>query len=146
MTEEATHTEHIVSAKTYLLTGAALFVLTGLTVGISFIDLGPFNMVVAMGIAALKASLVVLVFMHLFYDDKLYLTIFVMAVLMLSIFIILTMFDTMKRGDIYQEVAKPINPQAEMYETAAGDSAAAVSDTTGTESDSTASEPAAQSH
>jgi len=145
MSEQATHSEHIVSAKTYLIVGAALFVLTGITVGISFIDLGPFNLVVAMGVAALKASLVVLVFMHLFYDDKLYLTIFLMGVLMLAIFIILTLFDTMRRDDIYQEVSQPLNPQAEIYE-AVSDSAAAVSDTTGTQVDSTATSGEAQSH
>ncbi len=146
MTEEAMHSEHIVSAKTYLMVGAALFVLTGLTVGVSFVDLGPFNMVVAMGIAAMKASLVVLVFMHLFYDDKLYLTIFLMGVLMLAIFIILTLFDTMRRDDIYQEVAQPLNPQAEIYEAAASDSAAAASDTTGAQVDSAATSDGAQSH
>ena len=42
----------------------ALLVLTGLTVLASQIDVGPFNIVIALGIAIIKASLVVLFFMH----------------------------------------------------------------------------------
>lgn len=48
---------------------AALFVLTGLTVGASAIDLGTLNVWVALFIAAAKASLVLLFFMHLKYED-----------------------------------------------------------------------------
>jgi hypothetical protein len=75
----------------------------------------------------LKASLVALIFMHLYYDDKLYLTIFVMALLMLSIFIVITLFDTLRRDDIYQQTGQPINPNAELYEQQSG---AAAGDTT----------------
>lgn len=112
---------HIVSVKTYLAVGAALFVLTGLTVAVSFVHLGPFNLVAAMGIAALKASLVAFIFMHLYYDNKLYLTIFLMAILMLAFFIVLTLFDTLRRGDLYQEVAGPYSGQPRVVETAGTD-------------------------
>jgi cytochrome c oxidase subunit 4 len=65
------HEHHIVSPKVYLAVGSALLVLTATTVGVSFIDLGVFNAVVALGIAVLKAMLVVLFFMHVKYSSKL---------------------------------------------------------------------------
>jgi cytochrome c oxidase subunit 4 len=47
------------------LTAAVLLGLLALTVGISFLDLGPFSFAAALAIAALKASLVAYVFMDL---------------------------------------------------------------------------------
>lgn len=114
---------HILPLRVYLTVGAVLFVLTGLTVTISFIHLGPFNLVVALTIATLKALLVAFFFMHLLYDNKLYLFIFSIALITLGIFIILTLFDTMRRGDIYQEVAKPIKQEAVIYDSTGVDSA-----------------------
>ena len=64
--------EHIVSAKTNIAVWLALLVLTGVTAGIAFVDLGPLNTVVALVIATVKALLVVLIFMHVKYaSDKL---------------------------------------------------------------------------
>ena len=56
--------------RSYLFIGAALIVLTGLTVGISYVDFGhrTLNIVVALVIATLKAGLVAAIFMHLFWD------------------------------------------------------------------------------
>ena len=62
--------EHIVSAKTNIAVWLALLVLTGLTAGIAFVDLGPFNTVVALVIATVKALLVVLIFMHVKYTSE----------------------------------------------------------------------------
>ena len=61
----------IVKPKTYFTIFLALMVLTAITVAVSFIDLGPMNLVVALLIAAAKATLVILWFMHLKYSDKL---------------------------------------------------------------------------
>lgn len=55
----------------YLLILSALVVGTCLTWGIAFIDLGIWNPVVALTIAVIKAVLVILFFMHVFYSDKL---------------------------------------------------------------------------
>ena len=60
---------HIVRPPVYLAIFLALMVLTALTTGISFIDLGVFNAVIALAIACLKASLVVLFFMHIHYSS-----------------------------------------------------------------------------
>ncbi len=62
--------EHIVSAKTNVAVWLALLVLTGLTAGIAFVDLGPFNTIVALVIATCKALLVVLIFMHVKYTSE----------------------------------------------------------------------------
>jgi cytochrome c oxidase subunit 4 len=63
--------QHIVGPKVYLTIFLALLVLTALTTGVAFIDLGVFNAVIALAIACLKASLVVLFFMHIHYSSRL---------------------------------------------------------------------------
>ena len=62
--------EHVVSARTYIAIWLTLLVLTGLTAGIAFIDLGPFNTIVALVIATFKALLVALIFMHVRYTSE----------------------------------------------------------------------------
>ncbi len=62
---------HIVSPAVYAAIFAALLVATGLTVGASYIEMGVFNPIVAIGIAVIKATLVVLFFMHVKYSSKL---------------------------------------------------------------------------
>lgn len=60
----------IVSLKTYFAVIVALFALTALTVWAAFQDFGAMNNLVAMGIAAVKALLVVSIFMHLKYSAR----------------------------------------------------------------------------
>jgi len=67
--EESQH--HIVSPVIYIIIGGSLLVLTGLTVGASYLELGIFNPIVAIAIACIKAVLVVLFFMHVKYSSKL---------------------------------------------------------------------------
>lgn len=67
--EESQH--HIVSPVIYIIIGAALLVLTGVTVAASFVEMGVFNPIVALLIACVKAVLVVLFFMHVKYSTKL---------------------------------------------------------------------------
>ncbi len=62
--------EHVVPSWIYVAIWATLTVLTFVTAGVSFIDLGPFNSVVALGIATGKALLVVLFFMHVKYAGE----------------------------------------------------------------------------
>lgn len=62
---------HIVPRSTYFAVFAALIGLTGLTTFVAFFDLGLANPVVALSIAVLKASLVVLVFMHMRWNSRL---------------------------------------------------------------------------
>jgi cytochrome c oxidase subunit IV len=55
---------HVSSIGLYLTIFFALMILTGVTVAAAFVDLTPFNFLVAMLIAGFKASLVVWYFMH----------------------------------------------------------------------------------
>jgi len=71
----------------------ALLVLTGLTVAVAHFDLGNMNLYVALGIAAVKASLVVLFFMHLFWDRPFNAMIFIGCLLFVSLFIGITLAD-----------------------------------------------------
>ena len=62
---------HVVSPKLYLGIFIALLCLTALTTAASYVELYVFNVVVALAIAVIKASLVVLFFMHVKYSPKL---------------------------------------------------------------------------
>ena len=66
MTREKAHKE--LSYRFLLLVLMALFALTALTVGVSTLNLGALNVWLALVIAAAKASLVLLFFMHLKYE------------------------------------------------------------------------------
>ena len=62
---------HIVPISTYRNILLILIVLTALTVGVSRIDLGAWNTVVAIVVATIKAMLVACFFMHLKFEKKL---------------------------------------------------------------------------
>ena len=59
---------HISSSAMFLNVLLTLLVLTGITVGASRIDFGAANMLIAMAIASVKASLVIAFFMHVKWD------------------------------------------------------------------------------
>ena len=117
---------HVIPLKVYLAVAAALIVLTAVTVGVSFIHLGGWNAIVAVGIASVKALLVAFIFMHLWYDKKIYLIIFSIALLFLTVFIALTMFDTLRRGDLYTITDQPIEKNAVIYKEQKKDSPATI--------------------
>ena len=52
-------------AMSYVLTWLVLMVFLALTVGSSYIAMGPWNMAINMGISCAKAALIALFFMHL---------------------------------------------------------------------------------
>ena len=89
---------HIVPKTTYYLIFAALMVMTLLTVWVSSIDLGPMNTVVALGIAAFKATLVVLFFMHVKYSTRLTKLVAIGGVYWLGILLALTLSDYLTRS------------------------------------------------
>ncbi len=91
---------HIAPTKFYVGIFAALIVLTFITVGASYIDLGAANTVVAMLIATIKASLVAAFFMHLVHDRLFNAVSLVSAFLFLAIFFGFTYDDLGKRGRI----------------------------------------------
>ena len=90
-----THAPHIVPAKLLVGTWAALMVLTVLTVSARSLDVGPgAHLVIALTIATLKASAVVLVFMHLWWDRRFYLLIFMASLLFVLFFVSMVMLDS----------------------------------------------------
>jgi cytochrome c oxidase subunit 4 len=91
--------EHvIVPPRTYFGIFAALMVLTGVTVVVAFFDLGLLNPVVALSIAVIKASLVVLFFMHLKYGTRLTWIVGGAAIFWLGILLVLILSDYATRG------------------------------------------------
>jgi cytochrome c oxidase subunit 4 len=88
------HSEHVVPLKTNVAVWLALLVLTGVTTGIAFIDLGPLKTIVALVIATCKALLVVLIFMHVKYaSDKLVKVVVISAVFFLLLLLGLSLAD-----------------------------------------------------
>lgn len=91
--EGAVHA-HIVPPKVLLGVYAGLLVLTIATVAVTGIQFGVFNIWVALGIAVVKAALVVMYFMHLRYDAPFNGMILVIALLFVATFIGIAMLDT----------------------------------------------------
>jgi cytochrome c oxidase subunit 4 len=91
---------HVLPKATLLKVFGGLIVLTVLTVAVAYVPLGPLGVPVAIGIAATKASLVVLYFMALRYDNPVNALTFTIGIIMVMIFITFTMFDTAFRGDM----------------------------------------------
>ena len=75
----------------------ALLALLGLTVGIAYINLGVGNTIAALVIAVIKMLLVILFFMHAFYDRGLTRVVIVAGFLWLTIFIVLSSADVFTR-------------------------------------------------
>jgi cytochrome c oxidase subunit 4 len=93
MTEHSA-SEHISTIGSSVTIWLMLLACTGLTAWIAFIDLGPFNTVVALGIATFKASLVVLFFMHVKYArEKLTPLVIVCALFWLGLLLFLSLAD-----------------------------------------------------
>jgi len=89
--------EHVASRTTYILVWAALLVLTGVTVGIAQLNLGPFNDVVALAVAVSKALLVILFFMHVKDSSRLTRLTVVAGFFWLAILIGITLTDYLSR-------------------------------------------------
>lgn len=100
---------HTASMKVLLGTGGALLFLTIITVLATKVDFGAsINLAIAMAIAVVKATLVVLFFMHLKYDKIFHSVIFVGAVLAAALFVGFTMMDS---GQYQHTVIwDPLNP------------------------------------
>jgi cytochrome c oxidase subunit 4 len=98
MAETTESVGHIVPAKLYVTIWAILMAMTITTVLVARADIGPFNVVVALVIATIKATLVVLFFMHLRYSPKLTMATVVAAMFFLFLLLGLTMTDYLTRA------------------------------------------------
>jgi cytochrome c oxidase subunit IV len=108
---------HILPKWVYFGVLGVLLFLTFITVLTAQIDLGPFNLPLAMVIACTKAALVAGIFMHLYWDHKFNLLIFVSSLLFFSIFVVVTMLDTEGRGMVIPD-RQNYGPRNEMLEVA----------------------------
>jgi len=89
---------HVSPLSTYITIFSALMILTALTVGVAFLDLGSFNPVVALGVACIKATLVILYFMHVKYSSRLTKLTVVLSIFFVAILFAQTLMDYATRG------------------------------------------------
>ncbi|MCA8981007.1 MAG: cytochrome C oxidase subunit IV family protein [Planctomycetes bacterium] len=91
--EHAAGGAHVMSPKVLLGIWGALIFLTALTVWSAQHDLGRIDLVVAMGIATIKASLVALYFMHLRYDKGFHGVVIIGALVFVFLFVSMVLLD-----------------------------------------------------
>ncbi|MCF8092435.1 MAG: cytochrome C oxidase subunit IV family protein [Desulfotignum sp.] len=81
------HQSCIFEYRTLGLVLAALLIMTAVTVGASYIDLGWVNIWIALMIASIKAGLVLVVFMHLKFEGRAVILSFLSTVFFLAVMI-----------------------------------------------------------
>jgi cytochrome c oxidase subunit IV len=91
------HEPHVIPLAVYFKVLAVLLVLTVITVAASRVNFGPWNTVIAMLIASVKAGFVLSIFMHLKYDDKLYWVCFGTAIFFLIVLYFFSWLDILTR-------------------------------------------------
>jgi len=92
------HRQHVIATGVYVGIWATLMMLTAVTVFASFMELGNWNIVLALVIATIKGTLVVLFFMHLYYSSKLTKVTVITALFFLFLLLALSMTDYLTRG------------------------------------------------
>ena len=130
----STHNEHATDAKAearaYLINLSALLFLTVLTVGASYINFGQGNVVIALAIATVKATLVALFFMHLAHDKPVNGLIAIAGFIFLGLFLMFDLIDiTSRRDAIPQNLHPPVVQTATPAAAAPGAPAAPASTT-----------------
>jgi cytochrome c oxidase subunit 4 len=90
---------HATAASTYAKVLGALLALTVITVLAAGFSFGSWNVIIALGIASVKASLVALFFMHLRHDKPMSAIIFVTGAVVLGVFLMICTLDSNARGD-----------------------------------------------
>jgi cytochrome c oxidase subunit 4 len=94
----STENVHIASKRSYYVIFAILMACTYLTWQVAYFDLGPLNAVAALGIAVLKAVLVILFFMHVRHAPRLTRVVVIAGVFWLALMLGVTMSDYLTRG------------------------------------------------
>ncbi len=103
---------HVSSVKFYIAILATLMFFTLLTVGVASVHLGPLNLAVAVVIASIKATLVIMFFMHLKYDNKFNATIVVCSLMFIGVFFAYTMNDTDTRAELDDAQGSQVLPSS----------------------------------
>ncbi len=92
-TTHDTVTPHRISYGQYILIWFGLLGLTALTVSLAGIELGRWVIITAMTIASIKSLLVLNIFMHLRFEERIFRIFALVALVTLVVFIVLTFFD-----------------------------------------------------
>jgi cytochrome c oxidase subunit 4 len=111
--EEHHGISHVASTRVLIGTGGSLLLLTIVTVLATKVDFGAnLNLALAMFIAVIKATLVVLFFMHLKYDKLFHTVIFVSAILAATLFVGFTVMDSgqYQQTNIWNPQHPPVAP------------------------------------
>ena len=93
MSAHDNETHHIVPYKVYGYIWAALVILTGITVGASYANLGHVAIITAILIATVKATLVLMYFMHIRFEKPIFTVMILATLVTYGIFIGLTFTD-----------------------------------------------------
>lgn len=88
---------HIVSYSTYIFIWLCLMVFTCLTVTVAGMNFGILTIFTALLIASVKTIMVLYYFMHLKYEMKVFKIMFLVTIITLTIFIVITFSDTLFR-------------------------------------------------
>lgn len=92
---------HVVPPRILIAVFAGLMVLTFLTVAATWVDLGPVNIWLALGIAVVKAGLVAMYFMHLRWDSPFNGIILIGAMFFVALFIGIAILDSREYAPNY---------------------------------------------
>jgi cytochrome c oxidase subunit IV len=90
--------QHVTPRRVYYLIFGVLMLLTTVTVVVAFLDLGVLNTPIALIIAIIKATLVILYFMHVRYSTRLTWVVVIVSFLFVGILFVLTFSDYVTRG------------------------------------------------
>jgi cytochrome c oxidase subunit 4 len=90
---EHSEKNHIVSYRTYLFILLALIVLTGLSILVTSINLGALAVTAALVFASLKTTLVLLYFMHLKFDQRIFAVMVGLVMIVFIIVMVITFLD-----------------------------------------------------
>lgn len=93
---------HIPAVRALVGVWVTLIVLTWTTVGVSYLELGEWNVIVALAIAVIKASLVAWIFMGVRYSTRMTRLFVVAGLVWLTIMMLITGGDYLTRGWDYK--------------------------------------------
>jgi cytochrome c oxidase subunit 4 len=125
MSHDEHHGHHITPVKTLVLVFLALVFFTVLTVVLAQFHFGALEVPIALGIALVKASLVVMIFMALKWDNRVNATVLAVGALFVLVFITFTLLDTEFRGDLSNTTEMTIMDQERAQQAADGNAAPA---------------------
>lgn len=85
---------HVIPLPVLFAVLGTLLVMTVVTVAVSRLDFGRYNLWIALGIAVFKASLVLLFFMHLKYDRPFNAIVIIVSMALVVLFIAIALTDS----------------------------------------------------